>query len=65
MYQASRACQEVGGPDPGRYGSENEARHPTLEVLTFVDLPEGRSRIDGLSLFLQGCAIQPSVDDGL
>jgi uncharacterized protein YndB with AHSA1/START domain len=35
---------------------ESEPGHPTLEVLTFVDLPGGRSRIDGLSLFL-------SVDD--
>ena len=31
---------------------ESEPGHPTLEVLTFVDLPGGRSRIDGLSLFL-------------
>lgn len=31
---------------------ENEPGHPTLEVLTFVDLAAGRSRIDGLSLFL-------------
>ncbi len=31
---------------------ENEPGHPTLEVLTFVELPDGRSRIDGQSLFL-------------
>jgi len=31
---------------------ENEPGHPTLEVLTFVDLPDGRSRIEGQSLFL-------------
>ena len=31
---------------------ENEPGHPSLEVLTFVDLPDGRSRIDGQSLFL-------------
>lgn len=31
---------------------ENEPGHPTFEVLAFVDLPDGRSRIDGLSVFL-------------
>ncbi len=31
---------------------EGEPGHPTMEVLEFVDLPDGRSRIDGLSLFL-------------
>jgi uncharacterized protein YndB with AHSA1/START domain len=31
---------------------DNEPGHPTLDVLTFVDLPGGRSRIDGLSAFL-------------
>lgn len=31
---------------------EGDAGHPTMEVLTFVDLPDGRSRIDGTSLFL-------------
>lgn len=31
---------------------EGDPGNPTLEVLTFTDLPEGRSRIDGLSLFL-------------
>ena len=35
---------------------EDEPGHPSLEVLEFVDLPGGRSRIDGLSVFL-------SVDD--
>ncbi len=31
---------------------EDEPGHPTLEVFTFVDLSEGRSRIDGLTVFL-------------
>jgi uncharacterized protein YndB with AHSA1/START domain len=31
---------------------DGEPGHPNLEVLDFVDLPEGRSRIDGLSVFL-------------
>jgi uncharacterized protein YndB with AHSA1/START domain len=31
---------------------EGEAGHPTLEVLTFTDVGDRRSRIDGLSLFL-------------
>lgn len=31
---------------------EGEAGHPSMEVLTFVDLGDGRSRIDGLSVFL-------------
>lgn len=31
---------------------EGEPGHPTLEVLTFTDLGDGRSRIDGLSVFL-------------
>lgn len=31
---------------------ENEPGHPTLEVLSFIDLPDGRSRVDGQSLFL-------------
>jgi uncharacterized protein YndB with AHSA1/START domain len=31
---------------------DDEPGHPTLEVFTFVDLPEGRSRIDGLTVFL-------------
>jgi uncharacterized protein YndB with AHSA1/START domain len=31
---------------------EGEPGHPSLEVLTFTDLPGGRSRIDGLSVFL-------------
>jgi uncharacterized protein YndB with AHSA1/START domain len=31
---------------------DGEPGHPNLEVLTFVDLPAGRSRIDGESLFL-------------
>ncbi len=31
---------------------EGDPGHPTLEALTFVDLGDGRSRIDGLSVFL-------------
>ena len=31
---------------------DNEPGHPNLEVMTFTDLPGGRSRIDGESLFL-------------
>jgi uncharacterized protein YndB with AHSA1/START domain len=31
---------------------EGDPGNPALEVLTFTDLPERRSRIDGLSLFL-------------
>lgn len=31
---------------------EGEPGHPNLEILTFTDLADGRSRLDGLSLFL-------------
>jgi len=31
---------------------EDEPGHPSLDVLTFVDLPGGRSRIDGLTAYL-------------
>ncbi len=31
---------------------EGEPGHPTLEVLTFTDIGDSRSRIDGLSVFL-------------
>jgi uncharacterized protein YndB with AHSA1/START domain len=31
---------------------EGEPGHPNMEVMTFVDLPGGRSRIDGQSIFL-------------
>ncbi len=31
---------------------EGDPGHPSFEVLTFTDLPGGRSRIDGLSTFL-------------
>ena len=31
---------------------EGDPEHPTLEVLTFTDLDDGRSRLDGLSVFL-------------
>ena len=31
---------------------EDEPGHPSLDVLTFVDLPGGRSRIEGLTAYL-------------
>ena len=31
---------------------EGEPGHPNLEVLTFTDLPDGRSRLDGHSVFV-------------
>lgn len=31
---------------------DDEPGHPTIEVFTFVDLPAGRSRINGLTVFL-------------
>jgi uncharacterized protein YndB with AHSA1/START domain len=31
---------------------EGDAEHPSMEVLTFIDLGNGRSRIDGRSVFL-------------
>jgi uncharacterized protein YndB with AHSA1/START domain len=31
---------------------EDQPGHPNLDVLTFADLPGGRSRIDGLSVYL-------------
>lgn len=31
---------------------DGEPGHPALDVFTFVDLAEGRSRIDGLTIFL-------------
>lgn len=31
---------------------DNEPGSPSLEVFDFVDLPDGRSRIDGLSVFV-------------
>ena len=31
---------------------EDQPGRPNLDVLTFVDLPGGRSRIDGLSIYL-------------
>ncbi len=41
---------------PGRivqtFEFEGEPGHPTFEVLTFTDVADGRSRLDGLSLFL-------------
>jgi uncharacterized protein YndB with AHSA1/START domain len=47
---------------------ENEPGHPTLEVLTFVDLAAGRSRIDGLSVFLsveERDAMLADMDSGM
>jgi uncharacterized protein YndB with AHSA1/START domain len=41
--------------DPGR---------PTLETFTFVDLPEGRSRIDGLTVFLSVEDRDANLDGG-
>ena len=45
---------EVTAPEPivQTWEYEEEPGHPTIEVFTFVDLPEGRSRIDGLTVFL-------------
>ena len=31
---------------------EDEPGHPSLDVLEFVDLPDGRSRIDGVTAYL-------------
>jgi len=31
---------------------EGNPKHPSLEIFTFTDIGDGRSRIDGLSLFL-------------
>jgi uncharacterized protein YndB with AHSA1/START domain len=31
---------------------EGNPEHPSLEIFTFTDIADGRSRIDGLSLFL-------------
>jgi uncharacterized protein YndB with AHSA1/START domain len=31
---------------------DDEPGHPSLDVLTFVDLPDGRSRIDGITAYL-------------
>lgn len=31
---------------------DDEPGHPTIEMFRFVDLPAGRSRIDGLTVFL-------------
>ncbi|HYH91963.1 MAG TPA: SRPBCC domain-containing protein [Candidatus Saccharimonadales bacterium] len=49
---------EVTAPDRivQTWEFDDEPGHPTIEVFTFVDLPRGRSRIDGLTVFL-------SVDD--
>ena len=41
---------------PGRlvqtFEFEGEPGHPNLEVLTFIDLDDGRSRLDGRSVFV-------------
>lgn len=47
---------------------EGEPGHPTLEVLTFTDIGDGRSRIDGLSVFLSvedRDAMLSSMDSGM
>jgi uncharacterized protein YndB with AHSA1/START domain len=47
---------------------EGDPGHPTLEALTFTDLPHGRSRIDGLSVFLsveQRDAMLAGMDAGM
>lgn len=47
---------------------EGNPGHPNLEVLTFSDLPDGRSRIDGLSLFLsveERDAMLADMDSGM
>ena len=31
---------------------DDEPGHPSLDVLTFTDLPDGRSRIDGITVYL-------------
>jgi uncharacterized protein YndB with AHSA1/START domain len=46
---------------------EGDPGHPSLEVFEFVDLPAGRSRIDGLSVFLSVAdrdAVIGDLDDG-
>ncbi len=42
---------------------DNEPGHPSLEVFQFVDLAGGRSRIDGLSVFLSVEDRDAVVDD--
>ncbi len=47
---------------------DGEPGHPNMEVLTFTDLPGGRSRIDGTSLFLSVAdrdAMLTDFDSGL
>ena len=46
---------------------DGDPGHPSLEVFEFVDLPDGRSRIDGLSVFLSVAdrdAVIGDLDDG-
>lgn len=42
---------------------EGDAGHPSMELLSFVDLGNGRSRIDGLSVFLSVEDRDAMVDD--
>ena len=42
---------------------DNEPGHPCLEVFEFVDLAGGRSRIEGLSVFLSEADRDAVVDD--
>jgi len=47
---------------------EGDPGHPSLEVLTFTDLDGGRSRVDGLSLFLSVAdrdAMLAGMDEGM
>ena len=47
---------------------EGEPGHPNIEVLSFVDLADGRSRIDGLSVFLSVAdrdAMLQGMDSGM
>ncbi len=47
---------------------EGEPGHPNLEILTFRDLPDGRSRIDGLSVFVSVAdrdAMVKDMDSGM
>lgn len=47
---------------------EGDPGHPSLEVLTFTDLPDGRSRLAGLSVFLSAAdrdAMLGGMDAGM
>jgi uncharacterized protein YndB with AHSA1/START domain len=42
---------------------EGDPGHPNLEVLDFVHLPEGRTRIEGLSVFVSVAERDAMLDD--